>query len=241
MVALIKSRGDRASPGLGDERGISIPRLAAVLSLSLSLRFPLSRCGSPSLSRFNCPLVQVPTVAGATATRRLAPRCLGSSALAARGEGGELSLPRLSLPASLSLPPRLGSQAGCAVSGPAGLPPFTDCPNCPDSSAHSLSGGGRGQVRAGTETATGLLKSVTANLGGRRELPVTRIVDGLMENKAGGEAEDFAYWDPNLHDDAGARPKEARKPVREALVFVVGGGNYVEYGDLQEYARRANR
>ena len=96
-------------------------------------------------------------------------------------------------------------------------------------------------MRAGTETATGLLKSVTANLGGRRELPVTRIVDGLMENKAGGEAEDFAYYDPNVHDDSGARPREARKPVREAVVFVVGGGSYVEHGDLQEYARRANR
>ena len=28
--------------------------------------------------------------------------------------------------------------------------------------------------------------------------------------QAGGEAEDYAYYDPHIHDDSGARPKEAR-------------------------------
>lgn len=35
-------------------------------------------------------------------------------------------------------------------------------------------------IQAGTKSATSVLKSVSASLGAKRELPVTRLVDALM-------------------------------------------------------------
>ncbi|KAJ1492912.1 hypothetical protein T484DRAFT_1769691 [Baffinella frigidus] len=60
-----------------------------------------------------------------------------------------------------------------------------------------------------------------------------------MENKgAGGVTDDYQFLDPNL---AGPLPNDARKPFREAVVFSVGSGNYVEYQDLQDYAARTSK
>jgi hypothetical protein len=42
------------------------------------------------------------------------------------------------------------------------------------------------------------------------------------DNKPHAEADNFRYFDPNLHDDSGNRPKEQRKAFKEAIVFVVG-------------------
>ncbi|EKX34589.1 Sec1 family domain-containing protein 1A [Guillardia theta CCMP2712] len=116
------------------------------------------------------------------------------------------------------------------------------------SMAKGSAGGGGGslsltdimsQFKAGTETATGLLKSVAASVGGKKDLPVTRLVDSIMENRVGSEAENFMLLDPNIqHKSAQMSSNATRKPFREAIVFMVGSGNYIEYQDLQDYARR---
>lgn len=59
-------------------------------------------------------------------------------------------------------------------------------------------------------------------------LPLTKILDGLMEGSR--EEPKFLYLDPKPH---GQRVTS----FRDAIVFVVGGGNYPEYQNLVDYSR----
>ena len=71
----------------------------------------------------------------------------------------------------------------------------------------------------------------------RHNLPTTRIVDALMELKSLQEVEDFRYFDPKLlRAESGSVPR-SKSPFQEAFVFIVGGGNYIEYQNLMDYAR----
>ncbi|RKO93436.1 Sec1-like protein [Blyttiomyces helicus] len=87
-----------------------------------------------------------------------------------------------------------------------------------------------------------LLSGVKNLLPTRKDLPATRIVDALIEGTAGGETDDYLYLDPKLGRSAaakGAKPGAARGgPVQDAIVFVVGGGNYLEYQNLVDFASR---
>lgn len=72
------------------------------------------------------------------------------------------------------------------------------------------------------------------------KLPLTRIVDHLMELKNSEEEKEYRYFDPKLlrpGDPSGATPR-TRTPFQDAVVMVVGGGNYMEYGNLVSYARK---
>ncbi|XP_045129903.1 sec1 family domain-containing protein 1-like [Portunus trituberculatus] len=72
------------------------------------------------------------------------------------------------------------------------------------------------------------------------KLPLTRIVDHLMELKNSEEEKEYRYFDPKLlrpGDTSGAVPR-TRTPFQEAVVMVVGGGNYMEYGNLVSYAKK---
>jgi sec1 family domain-containing protein 1 len=72
-------------------------------------------------------------------------------------------------------------------------------------------------------------------------LPVTRIVDELMELKSSPETEDYRHFDPKqLRQTDGAQASKSRAPFHEAIVFVVGGGNYIEYQNLVDYAKVQN-
>lgn len=70
----------------------------------------------------------------------------------------------------------------------------------------------------------------------KHNLPVTRIVDALMEMKSSTEIENYRYLDPKLAKviESAARNKV---PYSEAIVFVVGGGNYIEYQNLMDYIK----
>lgn len=72
----------------------------------------------------------------------------------------------------------------------------------------------------------------------KHNLPVTRIVDALMELKSMQETDDYRYLDPKLlrASDQNQIPR-SRYPFHEAIVFVVGGGNYIEYQNLVDYAK----
>lgn len=71
-----------------------------------------------------------------------------------------------------------------------------------------------------------------------QNLPVTRIVDELMEQKASQETDDYRYFDPKQLRvaDASQIPRN-RTTFQEAIVFVVGGGNYIEYQNLVDYTK----
>ncbi|XP_049789905.1 protein sly1 homolog isoform X2 [Schistocerca nitens] len=72
----------------------------------------------------------------------------------------------------------------------------------------------------------------------RHNLPVTRLVDELMEMKTSQETEDFRYFDPKqLRPLDSSQIPRNRMPFQEAIVFVVGGGNYIEYQNLVDYTK----
>uniref|UniRef100_A0A674A7U1 Sec1 family domain-containing protein 1 n=2 Tax=Salmo trutta TaxID=8032 RepID=A0A674A7U1_SALTR len=65
-----------------------------------------------------------------------------------------------------------------------------------------------------------------------QNLPVTRILDNLMEMKSNPETDDYRYFDPKM-----LRGSERSRLLFQAVVFVVGGGNYIEYQNLVDYTK----
>ncbi|CAH0560503.1 unnamed protein product [Brassicogethes aeneus] len=70
----------------------------------------------------------------------------------------------------------------------------------------------------------------------RHNLPVTRIVDHLMEFKSSQEMDDYLYLDPKQLKVTEI-PRN-RSSFQDGIVFVVGGGNYIEYQNLVDYAKQ---
>ncbi|KAJ6247736.1 sec1 family domain-containing protein [Anaeramoeba flamelloides] len=72
-------------------------------------------------------------------------------------------------------------------------------------------------------------------------LPITRIVSSIMEMK--GEKNDspnksFLYLDPKVSSSfKNSSIPRNKTPYKEAIVFVVGGGNYLEFQNLHEYSQ----
>uniref|UniRef100_A0A8C9ZBD9 Sec1 family domain-containing protein 1 n=1 Tax=Sander lucioperca TaxID=283035 RepID=A0A8C9ZBD9_SANLU len=64
----------------------------------------------------------------------------------------------------------------------------------------------------------------------QHNLPVTRILDNLMEMKSNPETDDYRYFDPKML-------RGSERYHANAIVFVVGGGNYIEYQNLVDYAK----
>jgi len=75
----------------------------------------------------------------------------------------------------------------------------------------------------------------------KHNLPVTKIVDDIMEQKQGKFNDEYKYLDPKIlrgHD--GGQIPRTKTPFSDAIVFVVGGGNYIEYQNLQDYVKTKN-
>ena len=65
--------------------------------------------------------------------------------------------------------------------------------------------------------------------------PLTRVVDALMMQVGQLDVEEqYVYLDPKADPHNANAPRKAT-PFHEALVFVVGGGNYSEYQNLSEH------
>lgn len=71
----------------------------------------------------------------------------------------------------------------------------------------------------------------------RHNLPVTKITDQLMECRSNAETEDFLYLDPKLLKGGDVLPKN-RAPFHDAIVFMIGGGNYIEYQNLVDFIKQ---
>ena len=75
----------------------------------------------------------------------------------------------------------------------------------------------------------------------KHNLPITKIVDEIMEQKQGKHNDEYKYLDPKiLRGQDGAQIPRTKTPFNDAIVFVVGGGNYIEYQNLQDYSRNKN-
>ena len=82
--------------------------------------------------------------------------------------------------------------------------------------------------------ATGFQALMPSN----KELYITRIVDAIMEMKNDSSVDNYLYFDPKVQKKLrqSSIPRK-NTPFKDAIVFTVGGGNYVEYQNLQEYAK----
>jgi hypothetical protein len=85
--------------------------------------------------------------------------------------------------------------------------------------------------------------------------PVTRLTEALMEsasasNQSLQETDDYLFFDPRASRNVGApgahgagtglaRPR--RIAFSEGTVFIVGGAGYVEYGNLEEWAKKTGK
>lgn len=57
-----------------------------------------------------------------------------------------------------------------------------------------------------------------------------------MECRSGSETDDYIYLDPKLLKRSDTIPK-TRTPFQDAVVFIVGGGNYIEYQNLVDFIK----
>ena len=91
------------------------------------------------------------------------------------------------------------------------------------------------------EVTAGVLAGVKNLMPANTDLPLTRAVDSLVQGKEGGDTERWAYYDPKAAKGRGGAGKGGARVsgFKEAIVFVVGGGCYVEYVNLHEYAKRS--
>ncbi|EPQ28845.1 uncharacterized protein PFL1_03648 [Pseudozyma flocculosa PF-1] len=91
-----------------------------------------------------------------------------------------------------------------------------------------------------------LVAGVKNFLPAQKDFTVTRLTASLMDpssasSQALQETDEYLFFDPKAARGrsgmAGGGVK-ARQTFNEAIVFVVGGGGYVEYANLMEYAAR---
>ncbi|ERM96153.1 hypothetical protein AMTRI_Chr09g14420 [Amborella trichopoda] len=72
-----------------------------------------------------------------------------------------------------------------------------------------------------------------------RQLVLTRTVEALMEGKPNPDIDSYLLFDPRApKSSAGGAGNHLKGPFKEAIVFMIGGGNYVEYSSLQELVQR---
>ena len=87
-------------------------------------------------------------------------------------------------------------------------------------------------------------------------LPVTRLTEALMEsasasNQSLQETDEYLFLDPRANRNVGAPSthgtgvggtgRARRMAYSEGTVFVVGGAGYVEYGNLEEWAKKTGK
>ncbi|CAE6525240.1 unnamed protein product [Rhizoctonia solani] len=86
-----------------------------------------------------------------------------------------------------------------------------------------------------------LLSGVKNFLPTSKDLALTRVVEAIMDpavasNQALQDTDDYLFLDPRAPRQQAGKAK--RMGHAEAIAFVVGGGGYVEYTNLQEWASR---
>jgi hypothetical protein len=81
-----------------------------------------------------------------------------------------------------------------------------------------------------------LTKGVKNLLAGEQQAAVTVAVEALMEGKPNPDTDAYRTFDPKAPAGRAQRPAG---PFKEAIVFMIGGGNYLEWESLVCWAQRA--
>ena len=90
-----------------------------------------------------------------------------------------------------------------------------------------------------TDGLSSLASGLKNLLPDQKQLPITNVVDALMDPQNAQPnlillTDDYLYMDPKLRGGHSKQPQ--RQSYEEATVFVIGGGNYLEYLNLQEWS-----
>lgn len=67
-------------------------------------------------------------------------------------------------------------------------------------------------------------------IGSKNQVKVTRALDQILTS----EADEYRYFDPKIMRPTESMPK-SKQPISQAIVFMIGGGSYIEYQNLMEY------
>lgn len=105
-----------------------------------------------------------------------------------------------------------------------------------------------------------LISGVKNFLPANKALPVTRLTEALMDSSAASnqslqETDDYIFLDPRAPRNpnaglgfsgaggpgSGGSGRPRRMAFQEGIVFIVGGAGYVEYGNLEEWAKKTGR
>lgn len=99
-----------------------------------------------------------------------------------------------------------------------------------------------------------LLSGVKNLLPTNKLLPVTRLTEALMDSSAASnqslaETDEYVFLDPRaprhvqLPGGAGSSGvgRARRMAFNDAIIFIVGGAGYVEYGNLEEWANKSGK
>ncbi|TXT09076.1 hypothetical protein VHUM_02550 [Vanrija humicola] len=106
------------------------------------------------------------------------------------------------------------------------------------------------RLREGGITGVGLdnlISGVKSFLPAKKELTITHLVESLMEPSTAAaqalqDTDDYLLFDPRATRSRNtAQSGRTRTQFQESVVFVVGGGGYVEYSNLQEWASRSQK
>ena len=94
-----------------------------------------------------------------------------------------------------------------------------------------------------TNQASGLLAKATDKVSSMlvkiHKHRATQVVENLCEMKPNSEDEEYLYLDPKVKGDVDVTNMlrgMARAPVRDVIAFMIGGGCYAEYQNLQMVA-----
>lgn len=100
---------------------------------------------------------------------------------------------------------------------------------------------GSGKISEGFGTLVNGLKKL---LPAKTHLPITNITESIMNPQVANQqslklTDDYLYFDPNI--TRGSHSKQPKRSTyNECTVFVVGGGNYLEYSNLQDWCNDWN-
>ncbi|CAN3373535.1 hypothetical protein DIURU_001477 [Diutina rugosa] len=93
-----------------------------------------------------------------------------------------------------------------------------------------------------SEGLTSIASKVKSFIPEKRELPVTKVVQALMDPQTAPQdtlqvTDNYVYFDPKTRGSK--QPK--RSTYNESMVFMIGGANYYEYQNLQEWAEKSKK
>jgi len=83
----------------------------------------------------------------------------------------------------------------------------------------------------------GLASAVSQTIGGKKQhCATTRALDSILNV----DDEEYKYLDPKIMRPVEGQPK-SRQPISQAILFIIGGGSYIEYQNLIEYESQYNK